>query len=132
MKKLYRSRENSMIAGVCGGLGAYLNIDPTIIRLVIVLLAFYNLLGLWVYIVLAVLIPRAPEGYVEDTQYASPGENKQTVRVIGGGLVILGILAIVSSLDIALFSWVRIDNFWPVLIILFGVMLLVRGFATEE
>ena len=33
MRKLFRSRENRMIAGVCGGLGEYLNVDPTIVRL---------------------------------------------------------------------------------------------------
>ncbi len=37
-KKLYRSTKNSMIAGVCGGLGEYFNIDPTIVRLLAVLL----------------------------------------------------------------------------------------------
>ena len=39
-KKLYRSRTNSIIAGICGGLGEYLNVDPTILRVVAVLLVF--------------------------------------------------------------------------------------------
>ena len=39
-KKLYRSRRNSMIAGICGGLGEYLGVDPTIMRLAAVLLVF--------------------------------------------------------------------------------------------
>jgi phage shock protein C len=132
MKKLYRSRENSMIAGVCSGLGNYLGIDPTIVRLVIVLLAFYHFLGVWVYVVLAILIPQAPEGFDESTQAVSLSENNQTVKVIGGGLILLGLLALVSSLDISLFSWMRLENFWPALIVLLGVLLLVRGFASEE
>jgi phage shock protein C len=55
-KKLYRSKTNRMICGVCGGLGEYLNIDPTIIRLLTVLLAFTGG-GLVAYIIAAILIP---------------------------------------------------------------------------
>lgn len=40
MKKLYRSEENRMLAGICGGLGDYLNIDPTILRIALVALMF--------------------------------------------------------------------------------------------
>ena len=36
-KKLYRSRKNKMLCGVCGGLGEYLGIDPTVVRLLVVL-----------------------------------------------------------------------------------------------
>jgi len=132
MKKLYRSRNSSIIAGVCGGLGSYLQVDPTIVRLVMVLLAFYHFLGVWVYIVLAVLMPQAPEGYDESIQPISPERNTQTVRVIGGGLVLMGILAFVSSFDIRMFTWMRWDNFWPALIILLGMLLLARGFVSEE
>ena len=132
MKKLYRSRNNSMIAGVCAGLGQYLSVDPTIVRLVFVLLAFYNLLGVWVYIVLAVVMPVAPEDFEESFQQFSLTENTQTVRVLGGGLILLGVLAFLSTLDFRLFAWLNLSNFWPALIILLGVMLLVRGFASEE
>lgn len=132
MKKLYRSRENSMIAGVCAGLGDYLQVDPTIIRLIIVLLAFYKFLGVVVYIVLAIIIPKAPVGYDESIQPVPLGENTQMVKVIGGGLILLGILALVSSLHISLLSWMRLENFWPALIIFLGVLLLVRGLASED
>lgn len=121
-----------MIAGVCAGLGQYLAVDPTIVRLVFALLAFYNFLGVWVYVVLAILIPKAPEGYDMDFRTARPGENTETVKVIGGGLILLGVLAFISSLDIAWFSWMRLDNFWPALIVLLGVILLVRGLTAEE
>ncbi|HKJ27395.1 MAG TPA: PspC domain-containing protein [Anaerolineales bacterium] len=132
MKKLYRSRKDSMIAGVCGGLGNYFQIDPTIVRMVFALLAFYHFLGVWAYIVLAVLLPKVPEGYSEDSQEFSSAENTQTVKVVGGGLAVLGILALVSMMDLSWFHWMRLDNFWPVVIILFGVLLLVRGVVAEE
>ena len=41
-KRLYRSRRNSMIAGVCGGLAEYLNMDPTVVRLIYVLLSLFT------------------------------------------------------------------------------------------
>lgn len=55
-KKLYRSRTNRLICGVCGGVGEYLNIDPTIIRLLLVLLAFTGT-GILAYFIAAIIIP---------------------------------------------------------------------------
>lgn len=55
-RKLYRSSNNKMICGVCGGLGEYFNIDPTIIRLVWALLACSGT-GLLVYLIAAIIIP---------------------------------------------------------------------------
>jgi phage shock protein C len=58
-KKLYRSDTNKMIAGVCGGIGDYFNIDPTIIRLVWVLLSIPMAVfgGVIAYILAAIIIP---------------------------------------------------------------------------
>ncbi len=56
MKKLYRSRDNRVLCGVCGGIGEYLDVDPTIIRLLCLLLGFTGT-GLFVYIVAAIIIP---------------------------------------------------------------------------
>jgi phage shock protein C len=42
MKKLYRSKEDKKLAGICGGLGEYLNADPTLLRLIFVLLLFVS------------------------------------------------------------------------------------------
>ena len=63
-KKLYRSRENAMLAGVCGGIGEYFDIDPTIVRLAWVVLGFCGGVGLWAYIIAAVIIPQRPQ-YIE-------------------------------------------------------------------
>ena len=56
MKKLYRSRDNRVLCGVCGGIGEFLDVDPTIIRLLCLLLGFTGT-GLFVYIVAAIIIP---------------------------------------------------------------------------
>jgi phage shock protein C len=56
-RKLERSRTNSRLAGVCGGLGEYLGIDPTLVRLVFVLLTLYSGHGLLLYIILWLVTP---------------------------------------------------------------------------
>ncbi len=55
-RKLYRSSTNRMIAGVCGGLGEYFNIDPTIIRLVWALIGLTGA-GIAAYIIAMIIIP---------------------------------------------------------------------------
>ncbi|MFH1183623.1 MAG: PspC domain-containing protein [Chloroflexota bacterium] len=60
-KQLQRSTTNRMIAGVCGGIGEFANMDPTIVRLLAVLLFFLTGPGMIVaYIIMALIIP---EGY---------------------------------------------------------------------
>ena len=63
-KKLYRSRENAMLAGVCGGIGEYFDIDPTLVRLAWVVLGFCGGVGIWAYIIAALIIPQRPQ-YIE-------------------------------------------------------------------
>ena len=61
-KRLYRSRTNRKIAGVCGGLGEYLNIDPTIMRLIYIMVILFSVgLGLIDYVLMWVVMPEEPE-----------------------------------------------------------------------
>jgi len=59
-QKLYRSRDEKMIAGVCVGLAKYLGIDPTIIRLIFVLGLFCGGMTFWLYIAMIVIVPEEP------------------------------------------------------------------------
>lgn len=60
MKKLYRSRSSRYLAGVCGGIGEYFNIDPNIVRIIAVLLAVGSLgVMMILYIAAALLLPEA-------------------------------------------------------------------------
>ena len=59
-KRLYKSRTSRMLAGVCGGVAEYFSIDPTLVRLVFVLLCFGWGSGLLAYIIAAVIIPEPP------------------------------------------------------------------------
>ena len=60
--RLYRSSTDKVLAGVCGGLGDYFNIDPTIIRIIYVLLTVFSAAfpGVVAYIIMALIIPRQP------------------------------------------------------------------------
>ena len=70
-KKLTRSRTQRMLCGVCGGLGEYLNLDPTIIRIIWVLFTFFSIgLAILVYFIAAVIIP--DEAYREDAGKPGP------------------------------------------------------------
>ncbi len=62
MKKLYKSKADKKVSGVCGGLAEYLNIDPTLIRLGVAFVTLCSVgLGIVAYIVAAVIIPEQPE-----------------------------------------------------------------------
>lgn len=57
VKKLYRSKKNKVIAGVCGGIGEYLGIDPVVVRVIWVVFALAYGAGLLAYIIAWILIP---------------------------------------------------------------------------
>jgi phage shock protein C len=59
-KRLYRSRDERMIWGVCSGIAKYFDVDPTLIRIIAVLTLFFALTGILVYIILAIIIPIEP------------------------------------------------------------------------
>jgi phage shock protein C len=60
-KKLYRSRTERWFAGVCGGLGQYFDVDPTLVRVIFVILSLTFGSGLLIYLVLWLIIPNEPE-----------------------------------------------------------------------
>jgi len=71
-KKLYRSRIDRMIAGVCGGLAKYFDIDPTIVRVLFVVTIFIGGGGILAYIILWIVVPE------EQIIFQSAGQDSQT------------------------------------------------------
>jgi phage shock protein PspC (stress-responsive transcriptional regulator) len=59
-KKLYRSRTDRKIWGVCGGLAKYFGIDPTVVRILALVSIFFGTLGIWIYIIMAIIVPLEP------------------------------------------------------------------------
>lgn len=73
VKRLYRSRTDVMLGGVCGGLAKYLDVDPTVIRLAFVLLFFIGGGGFWIYLILWIIAPLEPrESSTEVVEVKSP------------------------------------------------------------
>ena len=62
MKKLYRSRRDKMVTGLCGGLAEYLNVDATLLRIVVVIVAIFStgVPIILIYIVACLVIPKEP------------------------------------------------------------------------
>ena len=63
-KKIYRNTENKMIAGVCSGIADYVNIDPTIVRLIWALVGLTGT-GIVAYLVCALIIPEKPSNIID-------------------------------------------------------------------
>lgn len=59
-RRFYRSRDNTVVAGVCGGLGAYLNIDPTMVRIIMLIFLIFGGASFWVYIIIWIVVPKEP------------------------------------------------------------------------
>jgi len=148
--RLYRSRTNNMIAGVCGGLGQYLRVDPTLVRLFFVLLGLAgNGIGVIVYVLLWIILPiegQEEDASFEDTVRSSSAEiaqraqvvgdeirdlvrhpNPKTGLIIGGALVISGIIFLLQNLHLPWLTWMDFDVMWPILLIVGGIALLVRN-----
>lgn len=130
--KIYRSRTDSTIAGVCGGLGQYFRIDPTFIRIIAVLLIFADGVGILAYIIAWIIIPQEPfesateiQPEIKDTPESEPkkaeyvGWNKY---IPGAILVAIGVFFILKNN----FWWWHFDQFWPALLILVGIFLIFR------
>lgn len=148
-RKLYRSESNRMIAGVCGGLGDYLNIDPVIVRIFFVLLALGgNGIGVLVYLLLWITVPSENlplETNLQDTVRNGTEEiaertlemgnefrrivrdpNPKASLFIGITLVFLGAFYLVQNLHLPWLDWFNFHNIWPLLLIFGGMALLIR------
>jgi phage shock protein C len=67
-KRLYRSRNERMLAGVCGGIGEYFDIDPTVIRILFVLFALVIGGGILLYIILLIIMPLKPDSSIGEVE----------------------------------------------------------------
>ena len=115
-RRLYRSNANRMIAGVCGGIAEYLNVDPTLVRLGFVLLVFVNGVGILLYLVIAIVTPRAPAGVLPPTPSGIPLDlswlGPAILLFVGLGLVAFG--AAWAFDQVAPWFW-GFRNFWYII-----------------
>ena len=67
-KKLYRSKSNRMLAGVCAGVAEYFNIDPTVVRVIWAVTSLSAFVGVVAYAVCAFVIPEKPDTDIVDAE----------------------------------------------------------------
>jgi len=133
-RRLERSRANRVIAGVCGGLGEYLDIDATFVRVAMVALAFVGGIGILVYIVLLVLMPLPGESPLIGPAStvatsvppvpADPAAIERRRNMAGLFLVALGVVFLLGNLG--LFRGLDWKYIWPLVVIALGVLLLAQ------
>lgn len=149
----YRSESDRMLGGVCGGLGTYLGVDTTLVRLFFVILFFGSGIGILAYLALWIIAPSESsidkdltwkESFQDTTQ--NFGERAQNMGnefttamrqphpkagvIVGGALIALGGLLFIENLNIGWLHWLDFDVLWPVLLIIAGGVILVR--RTQE
>jgi phage shock protein PspC (stress-responsive transcriptional regulator) len=144
-----------MIAGVCGGIAEYYNIDPTVVRLIAVLSIFLSGFGILAYIILTIVVPREnsiskePRDTIRENveeiknnasqlgeEFRSSFSKEQspviaTDKMNSSGLRILGIfLAVFGGLFLLsnlfnAFSWFHWGVFWPLILVAIGVLIII-------
>lgn len=141
-KRLTRSTTDRVFGGVCGGLAEYLQVDPTIVRIIFVLVGVWQGWGVLVYFLLWWVIPENKPATGGDDRVQQVGsEMRQAAQrvaeqvrgndgstrgamIVGGILVVIGLMALGKEfLPWKIFSW---DFFWPLAIVAFGVALMFK------
>ena len=127
-KRLYRSREDCFLMGVCGGLGKYFDMDSNPIRLAFVLLAAWNGLGVLLYLATVIIVPEEPVPEAASLpQPSTPAQDEtRRVRMLGWLLVLAGGYLLLRNYP--LFHPIIQDPVFPIILILGGLVLLfMRG-----
>jgi len=144
---LYRSRRERLIGGVCGGIGEYLRIDASLVRVFFVLLALTTGTGWLLYMILWAAVPYEGEGVFgspttihtgvvemrakaqslgDDLRQTAARPSPQIGVVVGATLVLIGALALLRNLGIPGLGWLNEGLIWPILLLVGGVVLVWR------
>jgi phage shock protein C len=133
-RRLYRSRKEKMIGGVCAGLAQYFDIDPVIVRIVFVVAVFMGGSGILAYIICWIIMPEEPavapasvaasQTVPQDQPPPSPVQesNHRGSMTVGIVLIAVGGLFLLHNIVPAL----HFEHMWPILLILLGVAILSR------
>lgn len=134
-KQLYRSNSNKVLGGVAGGLSEYFDVDPIIIRVILVISVFAWGLSLLVYIALWIFVPVNPDDFEisfnEDISTEFPevetlksNFDKNNRRVMAGAvLIIFGLLILIDKF----MPSIGIINIWPLLLVGLGAYIIYKS-----
>ena len=138
-KKLYKSRQDKVLGGVCGGIAEYFGIDPVIVRLLVVVFTVMGGAGLIAYIVAAIIIPYPPdfsqaeESYQtftnEDGESDAVGNSGTPKKSDTGGLPAFGIILIILGAFVLLkgfIPWIPNEVIFAVVLILLGAYFIAK------
>jgi phage shock protein PspC (stress-responsive transcriptional regulator) len=123
-RKLFRSQENRMIGGVCGGMAEYFNIDPNLMRLLFVVLTFLGGSGILIYIASLIIIPNNPDQTVQEKRESVI---KDKPLFWGSLLVVIGLFLLSRQLGLfySFHFWqIPWQSVWAVILIGVGAVLL--------
>jgi phage shock protein C len=155
-KKLYRSRKDYMISGVCGGIAEYFEIDSTLVRLLAVLVVLLGGAGLVAYIIAWIVIPKNPD-QISDEDFEKRENIKEKVkkgakdvigevkehfeseefsyksnknrRILGGIIVIaIGLIFLLNGF----FPWIGWNKLWPLILIAAGLIIMIQAFKKKD
>lgn len=132
VRKLYRSRRQKVIGGVCGGFAEYTGMDASLVRVFWVLAALFNGAGIVAYLVCLLFLRENPEVVVEDKP-SSPYNSEIAVGLV---FILLGAAFLLHNLTG--YDWwlpwywrdivhVHIREIWPILLIVLGAWILLRS-----
>ena len=138
--QLFRSSQDAILGGVCGGLGSYLTVSPSLFRIFFVILTVFSGLGIVVYFLLWILIPRqelstAPGGipasrghqFKEDVDELVHRPNTRALTWLGVALIASGLGALIQVLHLPFLSWLNSSVVWAAAIVAAGGVLIYRA-----
>jgi phage shock protein C len=134
-KRLYRSKKEKMIGGVCGGIGEYFEIDPVLVRILFIISLFFWGSGVLAYIVCWIIIPEQPYAapVTPAADSSQPGQTQpQPVPVASNhrGSAVAGIvLIVIGGLFLAdnFLPHFHFRDFWPIILIVLGIGILSKN-----
>ena len=149
MKHLYRSDQDKVIAGVCGGLAIYFGRDPLFFRLLFIILTLATGVGVALYLLLWLVLPTAQQAFAQQEQVMREnlGEMRERARELGletrnsfararrtgspddililVGAILVGFGLLLLFRNIGLLAWVR--YLWPLALVALGVAILINN-----
>jgi len=136
VRKVYRSKTNRMLGGVCGGLADYFNVDVVLIRLLLVFAFLAGGIGLLAYLIAWIIIPEEGSSHqgaaTAGDQESGEGFFKPQQAFDRQGQVVVGLIAILIGFFLLIrqfvpfFPW---HTVWPIAIILAGIAIMLGGFV---
>jgi len=146
-KRLYRSRTDAVLGGVCGGLAEYFDADVNLVRVIFIVFSVLTGFAVLAYLAIWLLVPEkeASDRDLPERVQAATDEMVDRVRsigsnvsrfgrrhdrggpfVIGFALVVLGAVFLLRNLGVAWMGWFRFGLLWPIFPILIGLAFLWR------